>query len=48
MKLLNPFIIPLLLLSATSYAGALTRTGKVENVTLHDPDKLMLKLTSMN
>lgn len=47
-KLLTIPLIPLLLLSTNSLAGTLTCTGKVEKIALHAPDKLMLKLTSMN
>ncbi|WP_083707598.1 hypothetical protein [Pseudoalteromonas sp. EB27] len=41
-------LLPLLFLSTISVAGTLTCAGKVEKVALHAPDKLMLKLTSMN
>ena len=50
-KLIFTPLLPLMVasvFSSASFAGTKTCTGTVEKVGLHAPDKLMLKLSSMN
>ena len=41
-------LVPLALIANITFAGTIQCTGTVEKVGLHAPDKLMLKVSSMN